>query len=151
MDSRNLLSSLIFAVLTAVVMMISWDMGIGSLSNPQAGFMPFWISLLMLVFSLVLFAEALLNKSMMVRLKNLWREVYWRKTVAACACLAVYIFVLPAAGYLIATGILMLLLFRLNSMKIWTSALVAVLSVGFTYGLFHLLIKTPLPRGIWGF
>ncbi len=151
MDVRNLLSSVIFVVLAAAVMVLSLELGIGSLNNPQAGFMAFWISLFILTFSLILFGMALLSRSKAVRLADLWREVRWRRTIAACACLAGYIFALPVAGYLMATGILMLLLFRLSSMKIWTSAIGAVLSVGLTYGLFHFLIKTPLPRGIWGF
>ena len=151
MDQRNLISSIIWFLLAAFVVIISLGLEVGALNNPQAGFMPFWTGLLIIIFSLVLFAMTYRKRSVAVRWVDLWHKVSWRKIVVVAACLAIYAVVLPWAGYLIATGVLMTLLFRLSSMKIWTAAFSAALSVGFSYGLFHFILKTPLPRGIWGF
>jgi putative tricarboxylic transport membrane protein len=146
-----MISSLILFLLAAFVLVTSLGLGIGSVSNPQSGFMPFWISLLMLAFSLILFGMAYQNRSIKVPWADLWRKLHWQKSILAAAFLVVYIFLLPWAGYLIATGVLMIVLFRLTSMKAWTAVVGAVLAVGFSYGLFSLILKTPLPRGIWSF
>jgi len=146
-----MISSLILFLLAAFVLMTSLGLGIGSVSNPQSGFMPFWISLLMLAFSLILFGMAYQNRSIKVRWADLWHKLHWQKSILAAAFLVVYIFLLPWAGYLMATSVLMIALFRLTSMKAWRAVVGAVLSVGFSYGLFSLILKTPLPRGIWSF
>jgi len=146
-----MISSLILFLLAALVLMASLGLGVGSVSNPQSGFMPFWISMLMLAFSLILFGMAYQNRSIKVRWADLWRKLHWQKSVLAAAFLAVYIFLLPWAGYLIATSALMIVLFRLTSMKAWTAVAGAALAVAFSYGLFFLILKTPLPRGIWSF
>jgi archaellum biogenesis protein FlaJ (TadC family) len=80
-----------------------------------------------------------------------WRPVRWSKNAAVLAVLAVYVALLPYAGFLIATFLLMSVLFRLNALTVKAALLAACLSSGLAYGLFYLLLKTPLPRGIWGF
>jgi len=151
MEQRNIISSMIFFLLAVFVLILSLNLGIGSWSNPQAGFMPFWTSLLVIIFSVILFGMSYRNKAIAVRFADLWHQVSWQKMVMTVAGLAVYSAVLPQAGYLIATAVLMTILFRLSSMKIRAAAFSAALSVGFSYGLFHFILKTPLPRGIWGF
>ena len=146
-----MISSLILFLLAAIVLMTSLSLGIGSASNPQAGFMPFWISLLMLAGSLILFGMAYQDRSIKVRFADVWHKLHWQKSVLAAVFLVAYIFVLPRAGYLIATGVLMMALFRLTSLNAWRAVAGAVLAVAFSYGLFSFILKTPLPRGIWSF
>jgi putative tricarboxylic transport membrane protein len=151
MDQRDMISSVIFFLLAAFVLITSVGLGIGSLNNPQTGFMPFWTSLLLMVFSLILFGLTYSNRSVGVHWTDLWHDVRWQKSVMAVVVLVVYVLILPALGYLIATSILMMILFKLSSMKIWTATIAAVLAVFFSYGLFSFILKTPLPRGILGF
>lgn len=151
MDQRNLISSLILFLLAVFVLIRSLGLGIGSLNNPQGGFMPFCSSLLIIFFCLILFVMTFRKKTITTRWTDLWRHVQWQKSVLVVAALAVYIALLPWGGYLIATVVLMTVLFGLSSLKIWPALLGGILSVGITYGLFHFLLKTPLPRGIWGF
>lgn len=146
-----MISSLVLFLLAAFVLATSLELGIGSVSNPQSGFMPFWISLLMLAVSLILFGMAYRDRSIKVRWTDLWHKLSWQKSVLTAAFLAVYIFLLPWAGYPIATGVLMIALFRLTSLKAWRAVAGAVLSVAVTYGFFHFILKIPLPRGIGGF
>lgn len=138
-------------MLGAGVLILSVRLGIGSLNNPQAGFMPFWAALLLMVFSLVLFGLTLRDKTGAVHWTDLWHNLDWPKSVSVAAFLIAYIVLLIWAGYLIATGLLMLVLFRQGSMKIRNAAWSAALSVAFTYGLFHFVLKIPLPRGVLGF
>lgn len=151
MDQRNLISSMIFFLLGAVALILSLGLGIGSLNNPQSGFMPFWTSLLIIIFSLILFGLSYVDRSITVRWKHMWQGLHWQKSVLVAVCLAAYVVVLPWAGYLIATGILMIVVFWFSSLRIRPAVLYAVLSVGVSYGLFHYILQTPLPRGLWGF
>ncbi len=151
MDQRNLISSMFFFLLASILLITSLGLGVGSPANPQTGFMPFLISVLLLVFSLMLFVSAYQDRSVSVRLAALWRHIHWPKNVIALVFLSIYLLALPLAGYLIATGLLMTALLLLNSIKLRTSALTAALAVLVSYGLFHFIVKTPLPRGIWGF
>ncbi len=151
MDQRNLISSMILFLSASFVLLTSLGLGIGSFSNPQTGFLPFWTSLLMMVLSLALFGTAYADKSITVRWSDLWRKTGWIKTLAAAVLLALYLAALPLLGFVVATAALMTILFKLGSMKLWTAVPGAIISVLFTYGLFHFLLQTPLPRGIWGF
>ncbi|MEE9913308.1 MAG: tripartite tricarboxylate transporter TctB family protein [Deltaproteobacteria bacterium] len=151
MDQRNLISSVIFFLLAAFILILSVGLGIGSLSSPQSGFMPFWASMLIMLFSLLVLVTSYFDRSFAVRWQDLWHNIVWQKSMIAAAGLAVYTVLLPWAGYPAATGILMIVLFRLNAITIRRAVLGAALSVGVTYGLFHFLLKIPLPRGIWGF
>ena len=151
MDQRNMISSMVLFLLAAIVLITSFSLGIGSLNNPQAGFLPFWTGLLIIIFSLILFGITYINKAISVRWADLWRNVHWQKNIMAVIALAIYGLALPFLGYLIATSILMMILFCLGGMKVWTSALGSVLSVFLSYGLFQIFLKTPLPRGILGF
>lgn len=151
MDQRNAISSMIFFLLAALILIASLGLGIGSLSNPQTGFMPFFTSLLLILFSLALFSRACTNRSITVRWADLWRNVRWQKSVRAASAVLVYVLVLPSAGYLIATTILMFALFKISSMKTRTAVIASFLSVFLSFGLFAFLLKTPLPRGILGF
>jgi hypothetical protein len=150
MDQRNLVSSLVFLLLSVLVLTASAGLGIGSLSDPQTGFMPALAGALLLVFSLILFYRAARDRSTSVRLSSLWQIRCW-KSLSAMGLLLVYLLLLPWVGYLIATAMLMGALFFLNSMTLRTSALAAILATSASYGLFDLILKTPLPRGPWGF
>lgn len=151
MDQRNMISSMVFFLLAAIVLMTSMGLGIGLLNNPQAGFMPFWASLFTILFSLILFGTTYRNRAVTVRIADLWHKLHWQKNAMAIAVLTIYTLTLPSVGYLVSTSILMMILFYLGGLKVWVSALSSVLSVFFSYGLFQLLLKTPLPKGILGF
>ncbi|PKN89285.1 MAG: hypothetical protein CVU51_00850 [Deltaproteobacteria bacterium HGW-Deltaproteobacteria-1] len=150
MDNRNLISCIVFLGLSAFVAVSSIGLGIGHLTNPRAGFMPFWTSLLIIVFSLILFSQTFVNRSAQAGRVDIWSHVQWQKSLLAAAALCVYVFILPVIGYLPATGILMLALFKLGSMKILPAVLASLLAVILSYGLFSFILNTPLPRGtLW--
>jgi hypothetical protein len=150
MDQRNMISSMVFFLLAAVVLITSVGLGIGPSNNPQSGFMPFWTGLLTIIFSLILFGITYMSRTIAVRWADLWRNVRWQKNIMAVIALAIYGLVLPSIGYLTATSFLMMFLFFIGGMKVWTSAFSSLLSVFLSYGLFQFILKTPLPRGILG-
>ena len=151
MDNRNLVSCIVFLGLSAFVAVSSIGLGIGHLTNPRAGFMPFWTSLLIIVFSLILLGLTFANRSCQEHRVDIWSHVHWHKSMLAAGALCVYVFLLPVIGYLAATSILMLALFKLSSMKSMPAALASLFTVILSYGLFSFILNTPLPRGTLGF
>ena len=151
MDIRDLISSMVLFFLASCVLVISLGLGIGSLSHPQAGFLPFWISVLIVSFSLVLFTLAYRRKDLTVRWSDLWRDLNWPKNVAVMVALTIYVLVLNRLGYLIGTFGLMLVLFAVNRTRPWVVVAGSLACVFLSYALFYGLLKTPLPRGLWGF
>ncbi len=142
---------MVFLGLSAFVAISSIGLGIGRLTNPQAGFMPFWTSLLIILFTLILLSRTVADRSGQPGRTDSWSHVRWHKSMLAAGALCVYVFLLPVIGYLAATGILMLALFKLSSMKILPAALASLLTVILSYGLFSFILNTPLPRGMLGF
>ena len=151
MDNRNLISCIVFIGLSAFVAVSSIGLGIGHLTSPRAGFMPFWISLLVIIFSLILFGQMFANRSAQAGRVDVWGHIHWQKSMMTAAALCVYVFILPVIGYLPATSILMLALFKLSSMKILPAALASLLTVILSYALCSFILNTPLPRGTLGF
>jgi len=151
MNRRDRASSIFFLALASIVLVLSVWQGIGALGNPGAWFMPFVTCALMIFFALAGLSAACRKGAGAVGVVEAWRPVRWSKNATVLAVLAVYVALLPYAGFLIATFLLMSVLFRLNALTVKAALLAACLSSGLAYGLFYLLLKTPLPRGIWGF
>jgi divalent metal cation (Fe/Co/Zn/Cd) transporter len=81
MDQRNIISSIFFLFFAILVLLNSWGLGIGHLHNPHPGFLPFWASLFLIIFCLILFEINYLNKNKKVHLADLWRSLNWRKNI----------------------------------------------------------------------
>ncbi len=151
MDIRNLIGGSVCFALAAFVVLQAQAMGIGTLYNPQAGFMPGLVGGLILLFSFILITQALRARNRRVRLSDVWDTTGWKKCLLVAVSLALYAIVVSPLGYLAATFLLMAFLLLINRIR-WWAALVgaAGLSVS-TWGLFYVLLKTPLPHGAWGF
>jgi len=151
MVKRDLLSCVVLLFFSILVLIVSLRLGIGPYKSPGPGFIPFWSSLLLALFSCLLLGGRLPKKEDPVRLADLWRGRNWGHTIIAVAVLIAYCLALPKLGYLLATFGLMLVLFALGKMKFWVVIPCSLLAVLLTYGLFDYLLRIPLPRGILGF
>ncbi len=151
MDVRNLISGALFFALAAFIMVLSLGLGLGALSNPQAGFLPFISALMLAAASALLTGLACLQPSGASPWAAIWQGHSWQKILAVAAGLLMYVAVLALAGFVVATIPLMILLFGLSGMKCRMTLGASMVSVALAYGLFSFLLKTPLPRGIWGF
>jgi putative tricarboxylic transport membrane protein len=65
--------------------------------------------------------------------------------------LFLYVAVLEWLGFIVATFLLMLVLFRLLEPYRWTTVLfLSLMTMGCAYLFFVVLLESRLPRGIWG-
>lgn len=154
MTNRREITGLVFWLLIAAFVMISsWNLGLGEYKNPGPGFFPFWSALLLGVLSLAMMGKIYLQKEAVAMggKVDLWEDLNWGKNTVVIAALFAYCLILPWFGYLLSTMALMMVLFYVGKMK--PSALIAgaMLAVLLSYFIFLYGLKTPLPRGIWGF
>jgi putative tricarboxylic transport membrane protein len=151
MDKRDMVSGSVLLFISIFVLVASLRLDLGPYQSPGPGFIPFWSSVLLGLFTCLLLGGRLMKKAVPVGLGSLWQDRNRGMTIIVAAVLVVYCLALPKLGYLLATFGLMLVLFRLGKMKFWVVIPCSLLTVLFTYGLFDWLLKMPLPRGIFGF
>jgi hypothetical protein len=146
LDRGTSLFWLAFSVLMCVA---SYRLGLGHLQVPDMGFMPFLASILLGIFSLILFVKACLEG-------NKKREKIfngkWIRGVFVIIALSIYAWIIPHVGYNIGTFLFMAITFKFAGVPKWWKAIcVSLLTTIVTFYLFSLLLGIPLPVSRLGF
>ena len=144
-------SSLFWFVLGLAVIFLSYRLGLGTLTSPGPGFLPFWCALILSVLSLGVFFHRLLLPSggESQKVWKLWGGVRWLRGVFVVSALLVYTLVFTSLGYLLSTLVLLLFLFKAIEPQRWTVAIGgAILASFISFVLFALWLDVQLPRGI---
>lgn len=151
MGRADQFSSLFWLVLGLVVIILSYRLGLGTLTSPGPGFLPFWCALILSVLSLgVLFHRLLIpSGGEPQRIRELWGGVRWLRGVLVVLALLGYTLVFSNLGYLLSTLALLLFLFKTIEPQRWTVAIGgAVLASLISFVVFALWLDVQLPRGI---
>ena len=133
-------------ILGLLVLALSGDLPLGSLSFPGAGMWPKLICVLMIVLGILLLARAGASSPV--------AEIDWRNlrhaaivTAATAAAIALY----PTLGFILSIG---LLLAGLTLLERGNPLFAVIYGAGISvavYALFTILLKSPLERGLIGF
>ena len=128
-------------------------LGFGSFHQPQAGFMPFLAGLLLGVLALVDLVSGILTRWKTEREdREIWAEIGWGKIIITLAVLFVYTALFSLLGFIIATILLLLFLFRLMEPKPWWIVfMISLVATGLFYVGFKIGLDSQLPRGLLGF
>jgi putative tricarboxylic transport membrane protein len=152
MDKRDLAGCAVWLTLSVFVFTASLRLGVGALRSPGPGFIPFWASIGLAFFACILLGFNLAAKTQAVRRENGAPESGWgNHLIIIVTALTIYCLAFEKLGYLIATFGLMMVLFSLGKMKPWAFILGSLVTSLSSYGLFAVLLGTPLPRGVFGF
>jgi putative tricarboxylic transport membrane protein len=145
MAGRDVVAASALLLLAALVAFESARLlPLGVVRNPGPGFFPWWVSL-----ALGLFALVLLGRSLAAGRAG-GGEPGGRvgKVAGVLAVLAVYALVLDVVGYPIATFVVVLFMLRVTEPHRWPLALgLALLAAGGSYVLFAVWLGVPLPAG----
>jgi putative tricarboxylic transport membrane protein len=128
-------------------------LGLGSVSEPESGFMPFVLGLGIIALSTILWVESFLSLKQMPRQKtSAWAEADWRRILWVSLLLLGYALLLPKLGYLLATFLLTVFLLKSGEPMKWpASLLIGLLTSGLTYWIFGVWLSVPFPRGFLSF
>ena len=131
----------------------SWRLGLGTISEPESGFMPFVLGLVIIVLAALLLVESSVAvKRSPGKKGSLWSEVHWRRILWVSLLLLGYSLLLPKIGYLLATFLLAVFLLRgADPMKWVTTLVIGFLTSVITYYVFGVWLSVPFPRGILNF
>src|SRR5262249_50734622 len=137
----------VFVAAGAVLFALSGDLPLGSMGMPGAGMLPKLTLVLMMVFGLVLVAGAGESPPLA---ELSWSELPHALRVIAIAAAAIYAY--TTLGFIITMALLLFLLTAVVERRPVLPA--AAFSLGVTllaYVLFTNLLKSPLPRGLFGY
>ena len=131
----------------------SWRLGLGTVSEPESGFMPFVLGLVIIALSAILLVESSVAVKRAPGQKvSLWSEADWKKILWVSLLLLTYSLLLPKIGYTLATFLLTVFLLKGGeSMKWMTSLVIGFLTSIITYYVFGVWLSVPFPRGFLDF
>jgi hypothetical protein len=144
---RDQVAGGIFVAAGLFVLAVSRDLPFGTLSSPGAGMLPMLLVALTMAFGLMLFFGG--GKSPPIAEIG-WGDFPHALRVIALAAAAVTLYV--SLGFLLTMGALLFLLTFAVERRPFVKA--AAFSIGVTalaYVLFSMALKTPVPRGLFGF
>jgi len=151
--NRDFLSSLFWFLVSIVICIQSFHLGIGTARNPGTAYFALLSAGMLGILSLALFFKALFSKRRTADQGSVSTRTYARGAFVV-ASLVVYAIVMPIAGYLIATFLLLSLLFWVfNPRKIsWLLSSVAfsILATAASYCIFAKLLHCQFPTGYFG-
>ncbi len=151
MGTRDLTSGLFLVIISIVTCVMAYRLGLGSGSNPGAGFAAFGIAGLLGLMSLYLVVKGLVR---MVRKRDKEEAVpaiLWKKPLLILVVLAAYGVFFDFLGFPLSTFMLMMLLiWAFGRRKLTLALLVSIITVASSYALFVVALGLPLPLGaLW--
>jgi putative tricarboxylic transport membrane protein len=143
-DIYNLRSGLFLLCFSLLVLWESLRAGLGNAREPGSGFLAFCVGLVLAGLALVLIKRGFGVKEQKLR--------HPRTVVLALVSLFGYSLLLTRLGFIIATFLFVLILFRLPQKRPWwVIAGMSALITGFTYLLFGIALQVHFPQGILRF
>jgi putative tricarboxylic transport membrane protein len=153
MKKKDLIPAFIWMGLGIAVAAISYGLQLGTLRNPGAGLMPFLLGILLSLCSVPILIGSLLtirNKAKQGD-EGIWSGVEFKRLILVIFSLICYAMILEKVGFVIATFLLLIILFKVIGSRKWLFALMTSAIVVFlSYLLFVTLLKVEMPWGIWG-
>ncbi len=142
-------TSLFCLVLSILVCIESLRLGIGTLRDPGMGFMAFGASVLLAILSLTLFLKTILEKEQ-PKIVPLFAGRLWKRVLLVLIALIIYARLLPVAGYLVGTFLLMSFIFWMAHFKKWWWVLISsFLTTTITYYVFSKWLNCQFPEGLF--
>ena len=147
-------STLFLLVLAAAILLASAKLGLGRLREPGPGFFPFLGGAILLLASVIrLLVEGRrqgIDEGRQAEVALMGAK--WPKVLVVMVALAVYAYVLEAAGFILCTFLLMLLLLRVMEPRSWPVTLIqsGVITL-VSYVVFEKGLAVGFPKGILGF
>lgn len=150
MDKREIAGTAVWLTLSVFVFTAALDLGIGTFSNPGAGFIPFWAGIGLAFFAALLQVSLFYGKTEPSRRDHSREGANRKNNAIAVAAVLLYCALLSTLGYLLSTFGLMLVLFGLGKMRFRARVIGSLIAAVSSYGLFVYAFGTPLPRGVLG-
>ena len=147
------LSSLFWMAIALFFIYGAIQMGVGTLSDPGTGFFAFLAGSFIVLMALFVFFQSFFRgRGFQAKLSSLWPGGGWRRPIVVSFLMVGYCFILEGVGFLLSSILLLSIMFIwVVNFSWWKAVLISVLASAITNLLFSTLLKSTLPRGIFGF
>ncbi len=151
MGARDLTSGLFLVIISVVTCVMAYRLGLGSGSNPGAGFAAFGIAGLLGLMSMYLVVKGLVRTVGKGHKGEAVPAILWRKPVLILVVLAAYGVFFDSLGFPLSTFMLMMLLiWAFGRRKLTLALFVSIITAASSYALFVVALGLPLPLGaLW--
>ncbi len=150
----DLIGSLFYFILSLVAVIESYRLGLGTMSSPQAGFLPFVVSITLGVLSLILLITTIKQKTNPSDQSEF--VAFNRRTTVKVtyivASLFFYALFLHTLGFILVTIILIGFLLGTTGPQKWYTVSIESIAISLiAYVLFDVFLGVQLPKGFLGF
>lgn len=143
------ISALFWCAIGVLACYAATRLGLGSVTEPGAGFIFFWSGLILIVLSLIVLADSVRSSADTVGEIG---DMNWTKIALVLLALLLYAFFLERLGFVVTTFVLMSFLLGCIERTNWFRTLgVACAAALASYAMFELWLKIRLPKGLLGF
>ena len=153
MKRTYLISDLVWIGFAGLVCWGGLKLGFGSFHQPLAGFMPFLSGLVLGLLALVDLISGVINHWKGEKAdKEIWANIHWGKLLLTLVLLFIYTVFFNTLGFIIATILLLLFLYRVMEPRPWWAVVTAsIITTGLFYLGFKIGLDSQLPGGFLGF
>ena len=144
---EKIVNGIIF-LLSSVYLSYAMQMPFGRLAAPRFGFIPQIVGWAAVALSAFFLAQSLLGKgdSRAVKLQTDWKSL-----AQIVVTIILYILVLPYAGYIISSFLVLFVVLKIGKIDGWVKPLLISVSTSLVfYTIFKMALSVPLPPGILG-
>jgi putative tricarboxylic transport membrane protein len=155
LKEHDVISSLIWIVVSALFCWEAVNLGLGELTEPGAGLFPFLISLFLILFAIGLFAASLRKggRFSFIEIRKSWPDRSGSRRIGLTVLfLASYVVALNDLGFVLTTFLFIFLLLRFIEPQKWPTVILgSLLTAGGSYAIFEIWLRANLPVGLLGF
>jgi putative tricarboxylic transport membrane protein len=153
MKKADMITGVVLLALSGFVIQETWRMPSSATFGPSAGFLPFWLGIILALFAAILFVSAWRRPATEKDNNSIFpgKEALLAITLVLVS-LAVYILLIEVLGYLVDTFLFIVFLMKAVEREKWPLTL--MVSVGTTAVLFltfQFLLQITLPSNMFGF
>jgi putative tricarboxylic transport membrane protein len=148
MKNAGVYAASLFVLFSLVMLWQSFSLDYYTSLGPGPGFLPLWVSVLLLVLSILYFWESVKNEVFLFS-QIIPKGVVLIKNISVLGSVILFMVLVTFTGFVVA-GTLMLMVILLHDFK-WYNGLAISLAVSITvFFIFKILLDVPLPVNAFG-
>lgn len=153
MKKAEMITGVVLLVLSGLVIWGALEMPPSATFGPGAGFLPFWLGVLLAVLATILFVSAWRSQATEKDSEPVFPGKQALFAIAAVlGGLAGYILLIDVLGYIVDTFLFVVFLVKVVEREPWPLTLkLAVVTTAGLFITFHILLKITLPSNMFGF
>jgi hypothetical protein len=149
---KEQISSIFLFLFSAFICFFSYKLSIGSIHNPNAGFFPFYLGIILGLLSISNFSKAVARKKPAIEtIKTLDTDINWKNIMITVVVLFSYPLLLKILGFPVSTFLFTVIFLRFINPQRWWVVFGAGGAVAIIfYFVFQYWLQIQFPSGIFG-